>query len=155
MPLPLPDLSEFKKLQEISKKTQAELERNYLIPLTNQRKIIVKDEKEYEKLLKECKEKKSMIDCEIAHLIKQLGLNEYEINGIKAFVCQEMAAKVIDVKKMWDWIKKENRFDLLRSDFVKRTEINKLIDKGITPDGIAINTWESFKIKEKANGKNK
>lgn len=113
--------------------------------LIERRNLIVKCEKLDEEMGHH-KSEIGMIDSELRHILENNDLKEVEKNGFKCFFKPQTSAKVIDLDKIINWMKKNDRYDILRADLIKKTEINKLIKDGIIPDGIKIYSWEEFKV---------
>ncbi len=125
--------------------------------MTNAKQVfeaLQKANDEKEKFEKEClillmkKEEIAQLDAHLQGMLNSTGIEEYTFKGTKVFFSSEISAKVVDYDEIWGWMKENDKFDLLRADIIKKTEVTKLIDSGIIPKGIKISTYKKFKAKK-------
>lgn len=135
------------KINEL-KKLQEGFEKETLEPLMKRREELVVEIGGKEEEIGPLKDEIAQLDAHLRVMISSVGMEEYSYKGTKIFFSSEIVARVIDFDEIWDWMKDNNRFDLLRADIIKKTEITKLIDNGIIPKGIKVNTFMKFKSKK-------
>ena len=152
------------RLRDLKKeKEQADKEMDeYLSPLVKKRMELESLLKEKSQELKPLEDELSQIDAEIETVLRESEAEEYRAEGKKFFISEELAPKAVDIKGVFDWIFNGNdsieitnkkglqetyhKSNILLANMISKREITKLVDSGVVPDGVQINTFKKFKI---------
>lgn len=119
-----------------------------LDPLIDDRRSLIMEKTHLEKNLETIKDDISMIDAEIQATLDKHNVEEFKGLGIHAQSKTEITPRITDFFKAFEWIKKNNKWDLLRADFLKRRDVINLLDKeGLNIDGVEMGTYTKFKVK--------
>lgn len=134
----------------------------YLRPLVKKRMELEVELKEKSQTLKPLEDELSQIDAEIETVLRESDVDEYRAEGKKFFISEELAPKAVDIKGIFDWVFGGNdsieivnkkgvketyhKSNIFLANMVSKREITKLIDAGVIPNGVQINTFKKFKI---------
>lgn len=153
-------INEFKKINEVKQELNKKLD-TVLQPLVSERNKLEEKIKEKALELKPLQDQLAHIDSEIEYNLKGCDVDEYICEGKKFLLNIELAPKVTDYKKLFEWIYSNSdsleiknkkggveqflKEDILLANIVSKRKITDLVDSGIVPEGIEINTFKKFK----------
>ncbi len=140
------DIGNRRILSDSLKELEEKIEKNMIEPLLKERDRMLKDKIEAEEKLKESKESISKLEAKIESIFYEGDIKEFEGCGLKIFFSNEMYTRVIDPSSLFKWMEENDHYDILCANIIRRTNVNNLIDSGIVPDGISVDTYRKFKI---------
>lgn len=119
-----------------------------LFPLIEDRRSLLSKKSELDNQLNSIKDEISMIEAEMQLHLRKNKVQEFKGLGIHAETRIELAPKIVDFKKAFDWVDKNNKWDIIRADFLKKRDVINILDKeGKSIDGVELNSYTKFKVK--------
>lgn len=98
-------------------------------------------------LLNKHKESLDIIETEISNQMGKEGVEKIAVNGVTCWIKQEIAPKVTDWDKVYNYINETGRYDILTKT-IKKSSFKELIDNGQIIPGVEISSFEKISFRK-------
>ena len=93
------------------------------------------------------KDEIDLLEIEIMSIMQKEGTEKVSCNGTTAWIKSEIAPKVDDWSKVYEFIQNNNRFDLLNKT-IKKTTFKEFVDGGKMIPGCSIKAFDKISFRK-------